>query len=142
MIQLINPILGKALNTRCGSCPNLKNTGVSDWLTKATLSYTELLRKQGLNTTFWGFIFNIGRNGSEDEPNEWPAHLITPLIGGKIYAESTSYLTFDWMVWLSLTFLSRVLYGFAFSSLYSNYSNVFFVRRGLGLVAKNWRCWK
>jgi hypothetical protein len=77
-----------------------------------------LLRRHGLNTTLWGFILSIGKNGSEDEPKEWPAHLMTPLIGGKIYAESTSYLTFDWIVWLSLTFLSRVLYGFAFSSLY------------------------
>lgn len=57
-------------------------------------------------------------NGKEDGPNEWPTHLMTPEIGGKTYVDSISSLTFDWIVWVSFTFLNKVLSGFAFSSLY------------------------
>jgi len=65
-----------------------------------------------------GCIFKIGINGSEDGPNECPTHLIIPEMGGKTSVDSISSLTFDWIVCVSFTFLSKVLSGFAFSYLY------------------------
>lgn len=92
---------------------------MSDWFTSSILSYDDVFINAGLKVILlFGKTFIIGRKGSEFGLKEWPTHLTTPQIGGKTYVASTFYLTFDWIVWLSFTFLKSVLSGLDFNSLY------------------------
>jgi hypothetical protein len=61
-----------------------------------------------MTTPLDGLTFTMGRKGMVDCEKELPEHFIFPEMLGNTSVSSSYSFTFDWIVWFSLTFLSKV----------------------------------